>query len=110
MRMLVPVGAGEVMRGLFAGGLSLVLAHRHVISLDQQWPHFRFKRLVTGVEHAHPEHPAIHRVRHYLIQGSKVVVAGASTAFTRTLHIGKKLWITEERTKRLLADANIQAK
>lgn len=48
--------------GLSAGRLSLVLAHRQFISLGQQQPNFRFKRLVAGVEHAHPVHPAIYRM------------------------------------------------
>src|SRR5438093_12602614 len=44
---------------LSAGRLSLVLAHRQVICLREALPHVRFKRLVTGVEHAHPVHSAI---------------------------------------------------
>ncbi len=80
---------------LFAGCLSLVLAHRHVICLDQEWLHVRFKRLVARVEHAHPVHSAIHRMRHHLIQGSEVVAASV---------------LAEERAKRLLTDADVQAK
>ncbi len=57
--------------------------------------HFRFKRLVARVEHAHPVHSAIHRVRHHLIQGCEVVAARV---------------LVEERAKRLLTDANVQAK
>ena len=95
---------------LSAGCLSLVLAHRHVISLGQELPHVRFKRLVAGVEHAHPEHPAIHRVRHHLIQGSEVVAAGVLTTFSRAVFTGRARGRAEERAKRLLADADVQAK
>ncbi len=89
---------------------SLVLVHRHFIRLGKQWPHFRFKRLVTGVEHAHPQHSAIHRVRHQLIQGGEVVVAWGSVNDRRAVLVGGEPGRAEERAKRLLADANVQAK
>src|SRR5690348_15820690 len=54
---------------------SLALAHCQVICLSKKWPYFRFKRLLTRVEHAHPQHSAIHRVRHDLIEGSEVIGA-----------------------------------
>ena len=88
---------------------SLVLVHRHFISLGKQWPHVRFKRLVAGVEHTHPQHSAIHRVRHQLIQGGEVVVARDLAAVSRA-DGRERGGIAEERVKRLLADADVQAK
>src|SRR6266516_448302 len=95
---------------LSAGCLSLVLAHRQVISLGQELPHFRFKRLVAGVEHAHPVHPAIYRVRHQLIQGGEVVVARVLAADRRAVSVGRERGRGEERAKRLLADTDVQSK
>jgi hypothetical protein len=77
--------------------------------LSQKLSHFRFKRLVAGVEHTHPQHSAIHRVRHQLIQGGEVVVARDLAAVSRA-DGRKRRGIAEERVKRLLADADVQAK
>src|SRR5260370_39236386 len=87
-----------------------MLAHCQVIRLGQKLPHFRFKRLLTRVEHAHQEHSAIHWVRHYLIQGSEVVVARVLAADRRAVSAGRKRGFTEEPAKRVLPDADVQAK
>src|SRR6266566_1836279 len=75
---------------LSAGRLSLVLAHRQVICLREALPHVRCKRLVTGVEHAHPVHWAIHRVRHDLIQGGEVVATRVLAADCRAVSLGRQ--------------------
>ena len=79
-------------------------------TLTCELPVSRFKRLLTRVEHAHPKHSAIHWVRHYLIQGSEVVVARVLEASRRAVSAGRKRGFAEERAKRLLADADVQAK
>lgn len=95
-----------------AGRPSLVPAHRQIIRFNQERSHARLKCLVTGIEHAHPVHPAIDRVRHHLIQSSEVVVAKGAAAFSHAVPAAlvRGLPEAEERVKRLLADADVQAK
>ena len=59
VELVINLHEDVIRRGLSTSCQSPVSVYCQFVSLGQQWLYFRLKRLVAGVEYAHPEHPAI---------------------------------------------------